>query len=202
MTMKNEKVTGIVLTGGLSSRMGKEKGFCLLNDKPLVEYAIDLLQKECSSVMIGSNNDLYRKFGFRVIEDEIKGIGPIGGIYSCLKSSQTDDNFILSCDMPMVRGELIRHLLSYRAQYEAIVPIHLGHPEPLCAFYRKDIVPMLERQIMNGNYKLQDVLKALNTKYLDIGPDLEFYHHKLFANINTEVDLNRMEDELKKYKGN
>lgn len=198
MTMKNKKVTGIVLSGGLSRRMGKEKGLCLLNDKPLVEYAIDILQKECSSVMIGSNNVLYRKFGFPVIEDEIKGIGPIGGIYSCLNSSHTDDNFILSCDMPMVHEDLLRHILAQREHYDVVVPLYDGNPEPLCAFYRKDITPVLRSQISAGDYKIQELLKKLKTKYLDIGPHLNFYHNHLFANINAEADLVWMEDELKK----
>jgi len=85
----NNKITGIILAGGKSSRMGMDKGFCALNGKPMVQYAIDILEQTCDSIIICSNNSDYELFDLPVIPDIIKDIGPMGGIYSGLKNSKT-----------------------------------------------------------------------------------------------------------------
>ena len=74
-------ITGIVLSGGKSSRMGKEKGLCLLHDKPLVKYSIDVLKKVCHPIILGANREEYIKFGLPVVKDEINNIGPISNLF-------------------------------------------------------------------------------------------------------------------------
>ena len=64
------ELTGIILSGGQSSRMGKEKGLCLLNGKPLIEYSFDLLKKFCDSIIISSNSKDYEYLGCQIINDE------------------------------------------------------------------------------------------------------------------------------------
>lgn len=189
-------LNGIILCGGKSSRMGKEKGLCQLDGKPMISYAIDLCQKFCKSIVIGSNNPIYQSFGYPVIKDEVEGIGPLGGIYSCLKSSPSNDNFIFSCDMPMVSAELINYILSERKGYEVVIPVFKDFPEPLCAYYNKSIVPYLVEAIEEKTYKIQDVIKNLNTKYLEIDFSLGFYNDDLFANINCHQDLLNIEKDL------
>lgn len=191
-------ITGIILSGGKSSRMGRDKGMVPLNDRPLVEFAAEVLRKDCDPILIGTNDHQYEKFGFPLVGDVIKGIGPIGGIYSCLEYSRTTDNFILSCDMPMISGDLVRYILEHRQHHDAVIPMFNGRPEPMCAYYRKEITFRLKDQIMNGVYKVQEVVKKLNTRYLDITSELDFYHDHLFANINSAADLEWMEVELRK----
>ncbi|MEZ5198543.1 MAG: molybdenum cofactor guanylyltransferase [Bacteroidales bacterium] len=189
-------LNGIVLCGGRSKRMGKEKGLCLLKEKPMITYAIDLCNRFCNSIIIGANNPDYISFGYPVINDEIAGIGPLGGIYTCLKSSPSDDNFILSCDIPLVSLELVQFILSKREKYEVVIPVFNGFLEPLCAYYNRSIVLGLENAIEKKSYKIQDVLKSLNTRYLEIDSSLEFYHEHLFANINSQNELNEIEKHL------
>lgn len=193
---ENNNLTGIILSGGKSSRMGKDKGFCELENKPLVAYSIDILAPISSQIIIGANDDIYNNLGFGVIKDEIKNIGPIGGIYSCLKSSQTADNIIISCDMPLIPSELIEYILSAKAGYDVVIPIFRGFPEPLCAYYNKSIVPNLLVTIETKNYKLQDVLRNFKTNFLQINAQLSFYHENLFANINSPQDLQEIKNHL------
>ena len=140
-------ISGIILSGGQSSRMGKEKGLCLLNGKPLIEYSFDLLKKFCSSIIISSNSNDYEYLGCQIVKDEIQGIGPAGGICSCLRASVNDENFIMSCDMPMLTDDLIRFLLSQKKDFDALIPLFNGFPEPLCAFYHKSCIPVFKKSI-------------------------------------------------------
>lgn len=195
---ENNQLTGIILSGGKSSRMGQDKGFCELNKKPLITYSIDVLSPICNQILIGANSDNYAKLGYPVIKDEITNIGPIGGIYSCLKSSKTNDNIILSCDMPLVTAELIAYILSERDDYEVIIPVFKGFQEPLCAYYNKSITPGLLEAINANKYKIQDVIKGLKTKFITIEKSLPFYQENLFANMNSEQDLLRIESHLSK----
>lgn len=176
--------------------MGKDKGFCDLKSKPLISYSIDVLTLICSQIIIGANKNEYNHLGYPVINDEIKNIGPLGGIYSCLKSSKTDDNIILSCDMPLITAELIEYILSVKSGYEVVVPVFQNFPEPLCAYYNKAIVPDLLKAIESKKYKIQDVVKKLKTKFLKIDSRLSFYHDNLFANINSPQDLLEIQNHL------
>lgn len=176
--------------------MGKEKGFCELDKKPLIVYSIDVISTICNKIIFGANNDEYRHFGYPVVKDEIENIGPIGGIYSCLKTSETNDNIILSCDMPLIPAELIQYILSVKAGYDVVIPIFKGLPEPLCAYYNKSIVPDLFDAINEKKYKIQNVVKNLKTNFLQIDPGLSFYHENLFVNINSQQDLVEIENHL------
>lgn len=201
---KNKKLkmqaglTGIILSGGKSSRMGREKGLCLLKEKPLIAFSIKALNNVCDSLIISANNRQYDSFGYPVVKDEIAGIGPAGGIYSCLKASGTDDNYIISSDTPMITPELIRHILSHKSNYDAVVPVVNGFTEPLCAFYRKSCIASFRESIFAGKYKIQDIIKGLNCNFIKIEPTEIFYHSHLFTNVNTLEDLTKLEKFLTK----
>ena len=84
------QITGIILAGGQSTRMGTDKVLLEINEKTLLERAIELVQPLSETVLISSNNPIHKKYGFEIIPDEIKDCGPIGGIYTCLKKSETE----------------------------------------------------------------------------------------------------------------
>ena len=190
---KIDGLTGILLCGGKSSRMGKEKGVCKLHNKSLIEYGVGALGKVIENIILGTDKSEFEYLGYPMVKDEFVGIGPLSGIYSCLKASTTDDNFILSCDMPLVTEELIRFIINNKEKYDAVIPMFNNFPEPLCAYYHKNIVPEIEKSIEDGVYKIQEVAKGLNTKYLNIDPSVDFFDDHLFYNINTPDELNYIE---------
>ncbi len=173
--------------------MGREKGLCTLRGKPLIEYAVEVLIEVCDDVIISANDNSYDYLGLPVVKDAVPGVGPIGGISSAIHYSETNDNFILSCDMPFVSGELIRYILSGKPGYQAVVPVNDGFPEPLCAYYRKDIVEVFDRSIENGIYKIRRAIKSGDVAYIDIDRRNGFDNRLLFSNINTEKELMRIE---------
>jgi len=190
--MKSSEITGIILAGGLSSRMGTDKGLMELNGKPLIQHAIDFLDPFCDQLILSSNSDDHRTFNFPVVNDEVNGAGPMGGIYSSLKSSITQMNIVLSCDIPLINTKLIDFILKSNRLNIVTVPRHGNNLiEPLCACYNKAVLPVLKDFIDKKNFRMSDFLNAVDVHWLDISPDHKFYHQNLFFNINMPEDLVR-----------
>jgi len=184
------EVTGIILAGGKSSRMGTDKGLQELGGIPLINYAIQVLSGLCGNIIISSSSKAYESFGYKTVADEIPGIGPMGGIYSALKQSNTEKNLVLSCDLPFVSKELLSYILKNSEGYQVAVPWQGNqHYEPLCGFYNLSILDQMNVFIQNGNYKLPDLFEKIEINRLVINDKLEFYKESLFLNINSKHDL-------------
>lgn len=184
------KVTGIILAGGKSSRMGSDKGMQKLFGKPLVSYAIEGLCGLCDDIIISSSSAEYAGFGYKVVADEFPGIGPMGGIYSALRQSETNSNLVLSCDMPFVSKELLLFILQNSSGYKVAVPWQGNrHYEPLCGFYNLTVLDQMRAYIQKGNYKLPDLFEEISINRLIINSELDFYQDNLFLNVNSKHDL-------------
>jgi len=182
------QITGIILAGGKSKRMGTDKALLKLDGNTLLDKAIDLCKSVCNQVIISSNNPEHKRMGYQVIPDEIEECGPIGGIYSCLKKSETIWNFVLSVDAAFVEPEFLSYLILETGDFNAVVPVHLHGKEPLVALYHKSCLPLVEKQIESASYKMQILLESLNTNYVDAQHWVEKYP-KLFYNLNRPKDL-------------
>ena len=157
----------------------------------MISYPIDLLSAFCSEILISSNSKEYDAFGWKTIPDLIGNSGPIGGIYSCLRQSSNELNILLPCDMPLLSPEIIQLLLSTKTLSPIIVPSIHHRPIPVCGIYSKKILPIIENQILNNNFKLQDLLRSCHAVTISI--DDEKYIAEL-ANLNTQEDLENAEN--------
>ena len=186
--MNEDQLTGIILSGGKSSRMGMEKGLVDFQGKPLISYAIKVLEPIVGSIIIGANNELdsYKKFSQHIVEDEIKGVGPIGGLLSTLRYTDTEKNIVISCDMPFINPELLSYLYQNIGDADIVVATQ-GHnkTEPLCGVYSKKILPEIENAIRNGQYKMLDLFEKVHFKSVLINDTLPFYSDRLFYNIKS-----------------
>ena len=183
-------ITGIILAGGKSSRMGTDKGLQELCGKPLISYAIQVLSGLCETIVISSSSDAYKSFGYKLVADEFPGIGPMGGIYSALKQSKTEKNLVLSCDLPFVTEELFSFILKNSDGFEVSVPCEGNrHYEPLCAFYRLSVLDKMTEFIHKGNYKLPDLFEAISVNKLNINKEHSVFRENLFMNINSKHEL-------------
>jgi molybdopterin-guanine dinucleotide biosynthesis protein A len=184
------EVTGIILAGGKSLRMGTEKGLQELCGKPLIQYAIQAFSGLCDTIIISSSSKAYQSLGYKVVADLFPGIGPMGGIYSALKQSKTEKNLVLSCDLPFVSKELMSFILNNSDGCQVAVPWQgYQHYEPLCGFYNLSVQDQINAFIQKGNYKLPDLFEEININRLTIGSQLDFYQENLFLNVNSKHDL-------------
>ena len=97
--MNRKGISGFVLTGGKSSRMGTDKGMLLFDRKPLVLHALETLDEVAGQTILSANDSAYNQFSHPVVKDVFRDIGPMGGIYSCLQQSVTEFN--PSCSISM-----------------------------------------------------------------------------------------------------
>jgi len=127
-----------------------------------------------------------------MIPDEVKNCGPLGGIYSCLKKSETDWNFVMSVDSAFVEPAFIEYLLTNTGDFDAVVPFHDKGKEPTIALYRKSSLGEMEKMIHSKNYKMHQVLNSIHTKLLNVQDWVEKYPY-IFRNLNFPEDLNSVQ---------
>lgn len=160
-------ITGIVLAGGKSSRMGADKGLLLFRGKPLVTWTTELLGGFCHRILISSNNKDYEVFGYQVVEDVYKDSGPMSGIASCLAVSESEVNLVLTCDMPFVDATVIEALIQQSGSGMFVIPLdERGFAEPLCGIYLKSSLPLIESSIRTGAFKMTSLFSKGGVKYL------------------------------------
>ena len=186
------KLTGIILAGGKSRRMGAEKGLLRLGSKYMIELAIDALEPLCDQIIISENTDAYDFLGYKVVPDYIPNSGPMGGIYSGLRESENDLNIVLSCDMPFINTDLLRTLIEQFEGNLVAVPWHGGRKyEPMCAVYSKELLPVLEKFIKEDNYRIADVFDVVSTAKVEMNDQTYGFNEKTFENVNSEKELDR-----------
>lgn len=191
-------ITGIVLAGGKSRRMGNEKGLIELNSKPLIQYAIDALEPICETILISTNSHFYDFLPYQKITDEFPNSGPMGGIYSCLKASKTDQNLVLSCDMPFIKSQLLADLIENSDGFDIVVPWNGEQRfEPICAFYRKNVESTFLDFMLQKNYKIPDTFERVKTNKYLISEDLPYLSKDLFFNVNSKEELSVLQGKLK-----
>ncbi|MCB9224195.1 MAG: molybdenum cofactor guanylyltransferase [Crocinitomicaceae bacterium] len=180
-----EDLTVIILAGGKSSRMGEDKGLMTLFGKPMVEYVIDNAKEVSEDIIIVSNNNNYKKFGFPVIKDKFPDKGPLGGIYTGLLNSNSETNIILSCDIPYIKSGLIKFLFYQSDGYDITIPIHQERIHPLIGIYKKNCVKTFEKNLQIGQLK---VTKAFGDLITNIVEADEFDEIE-FKNLNSKLDI-------------
>jgi len=193
MKISKEDITGIILAGGKSSRMGKDKGLCDFRGKELVSYAIETLRPLCGNLMISANYypEKYAAYNLPVIADDIKNIGPMGGILTCLKRSQTQHNLVLSCDTPFVTQALFQQLIDAVQKDQVVAPAHHTFlVEPLSAYYNTNVIGDMEQAVNEGNYKMLDFIKTVRFKTIQVEQQPYFTEY-LFLNLNSPGDLDK-----------
>ena len=187
--MKDD-ITGVVLAGGRSSRMGVDKALVKINQYPMIDYALAALRPNCKEVIISSNHlKTYRDFEIR--RDALSIQAPFVGLYSCLKSITTDLCFVLSCDMPLITSDFVRWLLSMHPHSSEItVPMHPeGTVEPLCAIYSKSVLPLMEEMILDENYQLKYLIHHAKSRLVNVQHRFSGFPSLVFSNINTPEGL-------------
>ncbi len=157
----------IILTGGESKRMGKDKSSLILGGKTLLEKTINLLSPFFGKIILSvSEDNAYLEYDHKKVIDKYKGFGPLIGIYSSLLISETNKNFIITSDMPYLNEQIITFLLDYPTNKEIIIPLAEGKIHPLCGIYSKTILPSLESLIRNNLPK--DFIAAGKIKSLSL----------------------------------
>lgn len=183
-------ITAIILAGGKSSRMKRDKAFLRLSSKAIIEELISRLKKRFSNLIIITNDIVkYAQFGIEVAGDIVPEKGPLGGIYTGLIKSDTLYNFVFACDIPFVNPDLIDYMVGRVKDRDIIVPRWQDRLEPLHAIYSKRCVNPIEVQLKKNDLKIRDLFPYVNVSIVE-HEELEKFTSdgKPFVNINTRED--------------
>ena len=183
-------ITGILLAGGKSSRMGTDKGFINYKNKPFVQHIINAIQPLVSEIIIVSNNPDYDVFGFKRVNDLIENAGPIAGVYTGLHYSKTEDNFVLSCDIPLINTKILRLITeNVNDKYQVIQLESDGKTMPLIAMYKKQCKDVFYTLLKDGERRMRIALSHLQVKTITLSNEQEKYS----TNINTHKELKEID---------
>jgi len=198
MLPPKNKITGILLAGGMSQRMGKEKGIIRVGPKYLYQYALQVLENLCDEVLISTCKEGLFFENHPKVCDEIPGIGPMGGIYSCLKQSSNNVNVVLSYDMPLASEALLTYLIGESQAYDIVLPaLHKNMPEPLCGIYRKETVRIFEQLISQQKFAVHQAIRQGNSKIIQINDKMSFWNPDIFLNVNKMEDLEKLPPDMR-----
>ncbi|MBU2702361.1 molybdopterin-guanine dinucleotide biosynthesis protein A [Sporomusaceae bacterium BoRhaA] len=185
------KASGIILAGGHSSRMGRDKTLLKANRETLIERTVRVLGEVSDDLVIASNNtNKYDLPGVTEVVDIYPEMGPLGGIHAGLLMAKYENSLVVSGDMPFLTADLLCYLLQSKQNYDVVVPEFDGKLEPLCAVYSKRCIEPIEACLRSDMRKVQylyervRVYKVHGEKLVKFG-DL----NKLFFNLNTPADL-------------
>ncbi|MBI5778184.1 MAG: molybdenum cofactor guanylyltransferase [Planctomycetes bacterium] len=183
--MTNNKITAVILCGGQSKRIGRNKAFLKIDNKPFIEIIINKLQGLFQKIIISAKQPApYRYLKSAkvvIVNDRSKILGSLVGIYSALKKSPTEYIFVIAVDMPNIETKLIKRLLRNYKGYDVVIPETRKGLEPLCAVYSKKCSPFIQEQIRQGNYKIIDFFDKAKVKTIRLNRDGLF-------NVNTLKD--------------
>jgi len=196
---KYSDITGIILSGGLSSRMGTDKALLKIGDQTIIERTRDLMSNIFENILLSTNDfESYRFLGLPMVADIYKDHGPISGVHAALVASVTNKNFFLSCDLPMMSKEMIRHIIEINSSKPISIPIALGRTQPLCGVYHKSLIPLIEKMVSdsipskkeNGKStaSIKQLIEKAGAEFIET-KFLSFYNEDLFFNMNTADDF-------------
>ncbi len=191
----NQSVAGIVLAGGKSSRMGRDKALLRVGDgPPLVELVVGRLRTLVGEVIVvASDGARFGALPAKIVPDVYPDAGPLSGIYSGLLATERHRALVTASDMPFLSRRLLSHLLEAPGDHDVVLPrLASGFLEPLHAVYSQTCREVFRRQLDDGRYSAIGYLDQVKVRYVEeaelreVDPEL-----RSFFNVNTQADLDR-----------
>lgn len=186
-------VTGILLAGGKSRRMGEDKRFLLIGEQTLFERTLAVLQSIFQTVCVVIAQDSPPlEAEVPVVRDLVAGCGSLGGLYTGLKQAHTEYVFVVACDMPFLNPTLVRYMVSLKDKAD-IVMVRLEQGlQPTHALYSRRCLPVIEGMLHARQLKIQYLAThpSLHTRLVAESELRKIDHEGLsFINVNTPADL-------------
>lgn len=186
-------VTGVLLAGGKSTRMGQDKRFLPIGDRTLLERGLctlrSLLQHVC---IVIAQDSPFLTANVPVLRDVVSHCGSLGGLYTGLREASTAHIFVAACDMPFLNVDLIKYMIGLKEQADIVVASWNNRIQPTHAVYSKRCTPILEDMIRTRKIKIQAAFQhpSLAVRFMtesevrQIDPE-----GRSFLNINNPADL-------------
>lgn len=192
----------VILGGGKAQRLGKPKATLSFGKKSLLERQVSQLSSLFRlTVYVTSPREKNLPLPPQVLRliDKLPDKGPLGGIWTALSSGEVGNIFVVACDMPFIKKNLVEKILELREGYQAVVPVSPRGIEPLLAFYSKDCTALAGKLVKAGERRVISLLEQIKVRYMtedevkEVDPEFNS-----FLNINTQEDYKRALQGLEK----
>jgi molybdopterin-guanine dinucleotide biosynthesis protein A len=189
--MNHDNLAAVILAGGKSLRMGRDKAFLEIDGRPLITIMLDLARPFTDLILISSNDtDAFAFLDFRVIPDMYAQQGPLAGLHSGMLSAARELVLLLPCDVPGLSSNLLRQLIIRSGEHDVVVPrtsdrrIH-----PLPGIYRRTCLPVLERELREGRNSMFRFLQHPTLKVCQLDGSSGAFEDSELENLNTPADV-------------
>jgi len=183
-------LTGVILAGGRSSRMGYNKALLHIGGKTIIERVLISLKEVTNSLLIVTNSpEEYAFLNIPMKQDILPGKGSFGGIYTAMLFSDTPYILVVACDMPFLSSNFLRYMVQLKVGYDIVTPKHSVGYEPLCAIYAKTCIPKIKNMLNEGELKITELFPVVRMRYIE-EEEIKIYNSSgmLFFNVNTQKD--------------
>jgi molybdopterin-guanine dinucleotide biosynthesis protein A len=190
----------VVLAGGHSERLGRDKSLLELGGEPLLARTVQRLGALGDDLVVVTNNAArYESLSLaaRLVPDEEPGMGSLMGVYSGLQAARHPYTLVVACDMPFLSLPLLCYMVSLAPSHDVVIPRLGSLLEPLHAIYGKACVPFMKELLDRGERKITAFLHRVRVRFVDeaeldrFDPD-----RRSFVNVNTAEDWVRVQELL------
>lgn len=185
----------IILAGGKSLRLGHDKISETVGNRGLLQQVISRVNLFCGDIIVvaAQKQSIPQLTGcpkLRIVTDAFPGMGPLGGIYTGLATSDSFYNLVVASDMPFLNEALLRYMIEISADFDLVVPRAGTLVEPLHAVYSKNCSAPIKHMLEQGNLIVYQLFPQIKVKYVETEEIDRFDpEHLSFFNINTKNDL-------------
>jgi molybdenum cofactor guanylyltransferase len=176
-------INGLILSGGLSTRMGEDKRLIDYHGKTQEQYLFDLLSIYCSEVYVSINKNQTADLP-HIFDLDLSIKSPIVGILSAFEKHSETAWLVVACDMPFINQEVIEYLINHRNPEKfatAFLNPEEHFPEPLLTIYEPKILEILKEAINQGKKSPMKILQSLDVELLEV------INNQMLININTLI---------------
>ncbi len=170
----------------MSTRYGTDKALAEIHGVPLVARVARIMATVFGQVILITNTpEQYNFLDLPMYRDLVKGIGPLGGIYTGLKLMEERAGFVVACDMPFLSVDLLRHMVEIQGSFDAVVPKMDWKIEALHALYSRSCLPAVEELIDSRQYQVFKFFSQIDVRYVE-EEEIRLYDPDLrsFYNVN------------------
>ena len=180
--------SAVLLAGGKSSRMGRDKAFLEIEGHPLWRRQIETLRAlSPEQLMIsGPAQEAWREF--EVVADVIAEAGPLAGVATALQRCPSPRLVVLAVDLPAMSADFLRSLLAHCSDDQGVVPRSSRGFEPLAAVYPTRCVALAATSLLSGDFSMESFVQGALREKLVREHSISAREEHLFANLNTPVD--------------
>lgn len=187
MASVQQRITGVILAGGKSSRMGRNKALMTLGGQRLIDRVVKTMRAVFTDLLLVTNSpDVYADIGLPMVGDVMPDKGSLGGIYSAIYHVTTPYCLVVACDMPFLNAAVLQYLVDHIADNDVVVPEIDGEMQPLHAVYGKACLPPITQRLERNRLKVVGFFPDVRVRTVTAS-ELEPIDPELltFQNLNT-----------------